>query len=115
MSYYDREPDWEKVGLVDVDAGSVTLGDPCYVVGSDASGFMEWPEYCKYLDGHKEQVYHHGGKGYIKMPSGHFHFQTLYGDGSYPVYVKKNDQGQVTKVMIDFDPDLDEDDEEEEW
>lgn len=104
---------WEKVGVVGVDAGCVTLGDPCYVVGADASGYSSWDEYCQYLDRHGRQVY--GGKGYIKMPSGHFHFQTLYGDGTYPVYVKKNDQGQVTKVMIDFDPDLEDEDAEEDY
>jgi len=36
---------------------------------------------------------------------------TGYGDGLYPVYVQLNDDGRVAKVIIDFEGDLDPEDE----
>ena len=62
----------------------------------------------------QREIYKHGGKGYLAMPSGHIHFQTPWGDGEYPVYVKKNQDGQVIEIKIDLDPDVDEDDDYEE-
>jgi hypothetical protein len=38
-------------------------------------------------------------------------FNTGYGDGYYPVYVKYNEDGRVVKVVIDFEGDLDEEQE----
>jgi len=38
-------------------------------------------------------------------------FSTGYGDGLYPVYVQLNDDGRVAKVIIDFEGDLDPEDE----
>ena len=35
-------------------------------------------------------------------------FNTGYGDGYYPVYIKTNQDGRVVKVVIDFEGDLDE-------
>ena len=34
-------------------------------------------------------------------------FSTGYGDGLYPVYVKLNDDGRVVMVVIDFEGELD--------
>ncbi len=36
-------------------------------------------------------------------------FSTGYGDGAYPVYVKLNEDNRVTKVVIDFEGDVDPD------
>ena len=33
-------------------------------------------------------------------------FSTGYGDGLYPVYVQMNEDGRVTKVVIDFEGDV---------
>jgi hypothetical protein len=35
-------------------------------------------------------------------------FNTGYGDGQYPVYVKLNSDGRVSMVVIDFEGNLDE-------
>jgi hypothetical protein len=34
-------------------------------------------------------------------------FSTGYGDGVYPVYVKLNDDGRVSMVVIDFEGNID--------
>jgi hypothetical protein len=34
-------------------------------------------------------------------------FNTGYGDGIYPVYVQMNEDGRVSKVVIDFEGDID--------
>jgi len=35
-------------------------------------------------------------------------FSTGYGDGVYPVYVQMNEDGRVSKVVIDFEGELNE-------
>ncbi len=104
-----------KVGYVDVDAGLVAVGDPCYTTGRDASSAVEsWSEYLDKLSDigmfrspeNKEfgQPYEHRGASFVT--------NTLYGDGSYPVYVRYADDGKsVVGIFIDFDPGTDEDEE----
>ena len=38
-------------------------------------------------------------------------YEAYYGDGLYPVYVKLNDDGCVSMVVIDFEGNLDEEQE----
>jgi hypothetical protein len=91
----------EHVGSVYVDAGMVWIGDPCYVLGDDAShGVKTWHEFCDKIDYDQyptvQQVL---GEGIgFAVSSG-------YGDGAYPVYVTKNNDGRVIKLEVEFDSD----------
>jgi hypothetical protein len=96
----------ELIGHVDVDSGSVWIGDPCYIVKGE-----EWHGVSRaYLDALNE------GRVYVKLPHklGHegmgIMAGTLYGDGTYPVYAEFDRNGGIKSLTIDFE----QEDEEEE-
>lgn len=75
-----------QIGNVWVDAGLVWIGDPCYVLGGDASnGVKTWEEFCTKLD---EAGRHDSASTVYTAPLGEgigFAVDSGYGDGSYPV------------------------------
>lgn len=97
---------WQRVGEFGVDAGLCIIGDPCYFAVPDASSHpaKTWEEFCDMLFGSdfdknnvKQLDYRPGSPGLGVVVS------TGYGDGCYPVYVKKNQEGRVMRVLIKFD------------
>ncbi len=96
---------WEHVGSVTVDAGVIQLGDPCY--GYDDQG--KWVEFLKnneILDQGEKLTYPvaHGAdrqKGNYKEHAQAIVVSSGYGDGVYPVEVKKKD-GMIKEVRIRF-------------
>ena len=76
-----------KIGSIYVDSGTVWVGDPCYVLGQDAShGVNEVGDlFAKIQDSEHDQDGHSAplGKG-IGIAS-----TTGWGDGEYPVYARK--------------------------
>lgn len=112
MGWRDGETEgaWEKVGEVSVDAGMVWLGDPCYVMGDDASERVhDWvKDFCEKLPEDAVTVSEPLGRGVgFGVPSG-------YGDGSYPVYIQRNYDRRVKalKVVFDFEENDEPEDEE---
>ena len=87
---------FETVGHIGVDAGIVMFVDPCYIVEDS-----KWMEFCDEL-WEKE-------RDHVTEMRGGIVVQTTHGDGSYPVQVKRNSQGQVTEVRVLFDSDEEED------
>lgn len=100
--------DLQYAGSFAVDSGQAMIGDPCYL--------NEW----KYLQegqpfDHENHIGEYGYLGAcgttIKNTFGVLGndeavvFSTGYGDGHYPVYVQLNEDGQVIKVVIDFEGD----------
>ena len=88
------------LGNIFVDAGLCWIGDPCYVLGDDASNRVtEWSDFC----GKIAHMKHHSaplGEGTgIAVHTG-------YGDGSYPVTAEIEDCGgwgpRVKSVTITF-------------
>jgi len=94
---------WEKVGVIGVDAGLCWVGDPCYCVTPDATDHPAptWKQFCDMLGDDyptaKQFNYEMGHEGLGVCVS------TGYGDGLYPVYVKKNAEGRIVRVMVKFD------------
>jgi len=87
---------WERVGSIGVDAGLCWVGDPCYCVTPDASSHPAetWDEFCaKLRKGEKE--------GVMEWASG-VSVSTGYGDGEYPVYVKRDSDRRVVEVKVVF-------------
>ncbi|MBT61113.1 MAG: hypothetical protein CMA63_06155 [Euryarchaeota archaeon] len=94
---------------VNVDAGCIWIGDPCYVLGNDASSRVnDWvDDFCEKLD-YDKNVNQPLGKGVgLCIDSG-------YGDGRYPVEVEVDTfSGRVKSVTISFIEDHYDDDDEE--
>lgn len=92
---------WEHVGNCNVDAGLIWIGDPCYIIPN--SRWKEWGDFCYELFKLKDPVnavqfahdLGHSGLG-VCVSSG-------YGDGTYPVYVRKNGEGRIIEAKILFD------------
>ena len=97
-----KKTKWEQVGVMGVDAGLCWIGDPCYVLHADElpkSIGGNWQEFCDNLENmHHSKTFNfdkgHEGLGVC--------VSTGYGDGSYPVYIKKNDEGRVCEVKVVF-------------
>ena len=105
---------WEKVGYIGVDAGLCWVGDPCYCVTPDATEHpaKTWDEFCDKLneepsdefgflsnfskDGVKSFNYKAGHNGLGMVVS------TGYGDGTYPVFIKRNDEGRISEIRVKF-------------
>lgn len=110
---YDGE--YEFAGDASVDSGTIHIGDPCYL--SEGKGpYQNWREFCtlvepkmilpdpdnfelplKFEDTATHQLNFekgHPGLGVVIKKFG--------GDGTYPVFVKKNDKGEVMAAQIVF-------------
>ncbi len=117
--------DWEKVGIIGVDAGICWIGDPCYIMHKEEpykDVGKDWGDFCDLLwkkgedkenplasPRHVQFNYDGGHPGLgVCVSSG-------YGDGSYEVFVKKTSDGRIAEAKVVFIPDNEEiyDDEEE--
>lgn len=93
---------YEKVGYITVDAGIVQLGDPCYT-SDDRNHADDWGGFCdKLIPGMKEgngtyQVKHDNGN-----PGKAVVVNSGFGDGAYPVEVKRDKDGTIREVRIKF-------------
>lgn len=97
------EDKWEKVGVIGVDAGLCWIGDPCYCVTPDANEHpaKSWSEFCDELqrkekNGVAQWNYKLGHEG-LGVSIGQFG-----GDGTYPVYVKREPSGLITEAKVVF-------------
>jgi hypothetical protein len=98
-------------GSFGVDSGQAMVGDPCYLDNWDTNKNDEWN-----LEGKVGEYSYQGASAttlannYGELGFNAVVFSTGYGDGLYPVYVQLNEDGRVSKVVIDFEGDLDEQD-----
>jgi len=97
---------WEQVGVIGVDAGLCWIGDPCYVLKDKAEKRpfdlgKDWHGFCERLWKREArgaaQWNHDGGHAGLGVTVG-----TGHGDGEYPVLVRRNAEGRVMAVMVDF-------------
>lgn len=92
---------WEEVGEIGVDAGLCWIGDPCYILHRATPPLeigTDWLDFCKRVgfEGATQFNYDlgHAGLGVV--------VDTGYGDGVYPVYVKRNAEGRIAEVRVVF-------------
>jgi hypothetical protein len=95
-------------GFISIDSGQAIVGDPCYLDEWDTNKNEEWN-----IDGKVHEYSYHGASattladGFGQLGNGKaVAFNTGYGDGSYPVYVLTDNDGRVSKVVIDFFGDI---------
>jgi hypothetical protein len=97
-------------GSIAVDSGQAMVGDPCYL-----DKWENWTDGTPFDHEAKAGEYGYLGACGVTLKDGYGQlgsaeavaFTTGYGDGLYPVYVKLNDDGRVGMVVIDFDGELD--------
>jgi len=97
-------------GSIAVDSGQAMVGDPCYL-----DKWEQWADGTPFDHEANAGKYGYLGACGITLKEGYGQlgaadavvFSTGYGDGIYPVYVKLNDDGRVGMVVIDFEGDLD--------
>lgn len=106
---------WEEVGEVWVDSGSIMVGDPCYTHGQDASHAVEdwddflartWPK----VFGKKGEIDHTAKMDDVTYALSEKGIGVVvssgFGDGVYPVFVKYSNEGQwgkrVAEVKVVF-------------
>lgn len=114
--YYNHNQDEEIViGHAFVDAGLLWVGDPCYIMGNDAScQVANWKEFCDLT----ERPDLMRGRGGCSEPLGKgigFAVRTGWGDGSYPVTITVSSGGPVTSVTVTFDEDDEADEDDQDW
>ena len=111
----ERLGSWEVAGEIGVDAGLCWVGDPCYCVTPDGNEHPAptWSEFCDKL-----AAIEHGNVAQWKYKMGHaglgVSVETGYGDGCYKVYVRRNAEGRVMRVMVDFSQEFDDTEEPDE-
>jgi hypothetical protein len=74
---------WKCIGHIGVDTGQVLITDPCYVLPEDSEAWQNIVE--------KEEP-----------PRLTVLSETAYGDGTFPVDARVNDEGRVMELRIDF-------------
>lgn len=111
--------DLKLIGRFGVDSGQAMIGDPCYL-----ESWKVWNSEEQNFDDHKESKgqYSYLGACNATLTDGYgvlghgsaVAFNTGYGDGSYPVFAKIED-GRVLKIVVDFEGDMDDDGEIDEY
>lgn len=105
MNRAKRSSGFETIGVIGVDAGLCWVGDPCYCVTPDAGNHpaVSWAAFCERLDqsGHDQQ-------GFTAFPYALGHeglgiaVSTGYGDGEYPVQIRRNAEGRIAELRVLF-------------
>ena len=102
--------DLEYAGSIAIDSGQAMVGDPAYIDEWDTNKNEEWN-----IEGKEGEYSYHGAsattlaKNYGQLGiATAVVFNTGHGDGVYSVYVQKDDDGIIGKVVIDFEGDIDE-------
>jgi hypothetical protein len=93
------------IGEIGVDAGLCWIGDPCYCVTPDCNEHpaQTWGDFCEILT---KQGHDRRGYTQFNYKRGHeglgVAVSTGYGDGTYPVQIRKNSEGRVVEVRVLF-------------
>ena len=98
----------EIIGYCAVDSGQILITDPCYLHDWKGNDFKEDKkkigEYS--YSGVCNTTLSKKGGGGLKFKKGHMGagvaIGTAYGDGLYPVYVKKDKSGRILEATITF-------------
>jgi len=95
----------ELAGHITVDSGQVIVGDPCYLKvwdGNENDPFSVEGQQGQYSYlGSCEATLSENGFGTLNLGFA-VALSAGYGDGDYPVYVKKNNDGKIALAIIDF-------------
>ena len=90
---------WERIGAIPVDSGTLMISDPCYA-GENITGHSissnAWRQFCEYKAHNKTDDENH-----MALKFGHL-ITGFGGDGYYPVYIKRDEFGNITELRVKF-------------
>jgi hypothetical protein len=97
-----RRQQWEQAGVCGVDSGMIWIGDPSYCVTPDAEDHpaATWMEFCRQTDDMEAAKQFHFARGHAGLG---VCVRSGYGDGLYPVYVRRDANGRVKEARIVFE------------
>ena len=112
---------WALAGYFCVDAGICWIGDPCYWITPDTEHHpaKDWGEFCEKTIDKDVAVFDFDGKvvSQKKAEKGEgglgVMVHTGYGDGQYPVWVRRNKEGRIMEMRVSFEMFGDEEEENE--
>jgi hypothetical protein len=88
----------ELIGYCGVDSGQLLIVDPCYLHDWKHGEYDDldssYREVCDVTLGPKQ-----AGSAFNDMGVA---LSTGYGDGNYPIFIKRNSEGRIIQVIIDF-------------
>jgi len=95
---------WKKIGEISVDSGQILVCDPCYLKDWKADRVSDEgvPSADFSYSGACSQTLSEKRCGGIGDGLG-IAIATAYGDGTYPVYVLRDERGSPTQVLISFE------------
>ena len=103
-----KEKDLELIGHFGVDSGSVVIIDPCYLKYW-TDGECEFDKVGKETNHYADSSNVSCGKTYPSKYAGNLSgdisavaSSTGWGDGEYPVFIRKNKEGRIKQIVIDF-------------
>lgn len=96
---------WEYVGTVGVDSGQLMIVDPCYVDAGTPEAPRRGFSYDRWLDqlfaDHNVNSEHKAlPVEWDILPGGAVISPTAYGDGGYPVFVRRNRAGLIVAMQV---------------
>lgn len=80
-------------GYISVDSGLIGIGDPCYHEMDDFPT-KDWNKFCDTVC--ENDIFTDGEQSRLMC------FSTICGDGDYPVYVNKDKDGKIIRVIIEL-------------
>ncbi len=96
---------WETVGSIAVDSGTCWIGDPCYFL-QEEHRWENWLAFVAELEKRDAELttthsaivfpFDHGAEGMGICTS------TGWGDGEYPVEVRRTEDGRVAELRVVF-------------
>ncbi len=99
----------EMAGYFGVDSGMAMVGDPAYIDDWDTNKNEAFPNDDDLYQMIGKYSFHGAGATTLNKDYGELGimrsvvFGTGSGDGLYPVYISYNDEGNISKVVIDFE------------
>jgi hypothetical protein len=107
--------EWELVGTLGVDSGQMMLCDPCYIKKDFANEYVETNQKDMTYSGACEATLSNAGFGFLSNTYGvkvAFATSSGYGDGVYPVYIKRYG-GRIAEMKIVFIGNMEDHEDEE--
>jgi hypothetical protein len=107
--------EWKLVGTLGVDSGQMMLCDPCYIKKDFANEYGETNQKDMTYSGACNATLGNDGFGFLTNTNGYklaFACSSGYGDGVYPVYIKR-DGGRIAEMKIVFIGNMEDHEDEE--